>query len=272
MSHALGWFENRIDVNIEEREKLRFARSKAISIVQKGRKKSKLELQHIHEAANRPETKINRSNISKKMWSNPVFRAKRKEYSLLPGVHEKRSMIAKEIASRPDVKEKNRQAHLGRNHTIETRKKISNFQIEYNKRPEVIENKSKFMKEMWADTDKREKRIRSIKNTFAANGPKVLSLETRQKISISTKIALAKQECKDKRAATDAKPEVQARRRAAARNVAIDCYTRDGIFVASYVSQSDAQRKTGIAATNISHCCRGKLKHAGGFVWRYLKS
>ena len=39
--------------------------------------------------------------------------------------------------------------------------------------------------------------------------------------------------------------------------------------IAEYESTMDAQRTLGIANSNISACCRGKLKTSGGFIWRY---
>lgn len=37
-----------------------------------------------------------------------------------------------------------------------------------------------------------------------------------------------------------------------------------------YESACEASRKTGISRSNISACCRNKLKSAGGMVWEYL--
>ncbi len=38
-------------------------------------------------------------------------------------------------------------------------------------------------------------------------------------------------------------------------------------FVAWYPSMNEARRQTGVK--DICSCCRGKLKSAGGFIWRY---
>lgn len=45
--------------------------------------------------------------------------------------------------------------------------------------------------------------------------------------------------------------------------------TKTGEFVELHSSSADAQRKTGIPATNIIKCCKGHLKSAGKFVWHY---
>lgn len=46
-------------------------------------------------------------------------------------------------------------------------------------------------------------------------------------------------------------------------------YTKDEQFVAEYESSSEAARQTGVWQRNISACCLGKLKTAGGYVWKY---
>lgn len=42
----------------------------------------------------------------------------------------------------------------------------------------------------------------------------------------------------------------------------------DGEFVCRYPSVSQAAKDTGVCATSISHCCNGKRKSAGGFIWK----
>ncbi|EMA6345059.1 GIY-YIG nuclease family protein [Bacillus cytotoxicus] len=46
---------------------------------------------------------------------------------------------------------------------------------------------------------------------------------------------------------------------------------KDGTYVARFESINEAQRKTGIWASNIQKCCRGKAKTTGGYRWMYLK-
>ena len=48
----------------------------------------------------------------------------------------------------------------------------------------------------------------------------------------------------------------------------LDKYT--GELLATYPSTMEAWRVTGISYRNISSCCIGKLKSAGGYVWRYI--
>ena len=46
----------------------------------------------------------------------------------------------------------------------------------------------------------------------------------------------------------------------------------DGTVVAEYPSAAEAERKTGIHFANISYCCYGKRKFAGGFRWAFKEN
>lgn len=52
-------------------------------------------------------------------------------------------------------------------------------------------------------------------------------------------------------------------------SIAVSQYSTNNEFIASFVSGKDAERKTGVTQSNISACCRGKNKTAGGFIWRH---
>ena len=49
---------------------------------------------------------------------------------------------------------------------------------------------------------------------------------------------------------------------------------KDGTVVCCYKSASEAQRKTGICESNISHCClhRKYFRSAGGYQWEFSKN
>lgn len=47
--------------------------------------------------------------------------------------------------------------------------------------------------------------------------------------------------------------------------------TKDGNFVRSWESQKSAGESLGIPSGNICRCCKGELKTAGGFVWKYAE-
>lgn len=46
-------------------------------------------------------------------------------------------------------------------------------------------------------------------------------------------------------------------------------FSKSGNFIAEYFSISEAERCTRVAKASISKCCRGQLKSAGKFVWKY---
>ena len=46
-------------------------------------------------------------------------------------------------------------------------------------------------------------------------------------------------------------------------------YTKEGKFIKEWIGTSEASRVLGIDRRNITRCCKGKLKSAGGFVWSY---
>lgn len=43
-----------------------------------------------------------------------------------------------------------------------------------------------------------------------------------------------------------------------------------GLFINEYASIKDAAEETGICASNISMCCNGHIKSAGGYIWSYI--
>lgn len=50
---------------------------------------------------------------------------------------------------------------------------------------------------------------------------------------------------------------------------AVEQLTIDGDLIASHQSLTHAQNASGVELHNISECCRGKSKTAGGFIWTY---
>ena len=81
------------------------------------------------------------------------------------------------------------------------------------------------------------------------------TIEQRKRMSIAQKGHVVSDEARKKM--SDAKPKKQ-----------VAQYTKDGVLVATYVSCSEAVKRTGIS--HIPHCCRGELKTSGGFVFRYM--
>ena len=46
-------------------------------------------------------------------------------------------------------------------------------------------------------------------------------------------------------------------------------YTKKGQLIRVWKNQTEASQATGIQRSNISACCYGKLKTAGGFRWSF---
>ena len=46
-------------------------------------------------------------------------------------------------------------------------------------------------------------------------------------------------------------------------------YTKDGEFIAEYFNMDDAVEATGVDKSNITKCCLGKRKTAGGYIWSH---
>lgn len=44
---------------------------------------------------------------------------------------------------------------------------------------------------------------------------------------------------------------------------------KDGVILEEYRSMREAERSTGIFESNISQCCKGRTRSAGGFRWKY---
>lgn len=52
----------------------------------------------------------------------------------------------------------------------------------------------------------------------------------------------------------------------------IEQWTVDGKYIKTFPSQMEIERELGIPHTNISACCKGKMKTAGHYVWKYAKT
>lgn len=50
--------------------------------------------------------------------------------------------------------------------------------------------------------------------------------------------------------------------------IAVEQYTKQGDFVASFVSYKEASELTGVELANICRACRNERKSAGGYIWR----
>lgn len=52
-------------------------------------------------------------------------------------------------------------------------------------------------------------------------------------------------------------------------SINVSQYSKDGTFIKTWVSMIEAEKALGICYQHIGQCCRGIVKSAGGFIWRY---
>lgn len=55
------------------------------------------------------------------------------------------------------------------------------------------------------------------------------------------------------------------------RSKCVQQFSKELKLLCSYVSVSEAERKTGIYNPNIVKCCKGERKTAGGYIWKYTE-
>jgi group I intron endonuclease len=132
-------------------------------------------------------------------------------------------------------KEKNKQSHLGKKHSIEIRDKIRQSHLGKKRPLYVGDNISK--------SNKGKKKIR-IKTRKDIGIPK--SDEVKEKMSLA-KIG--------KISTNPKKPILQ--------------FTIHGVFIKEWDSITSAGDFFNIPYGNITNCCKGLRKQIGGFVWKY---
>ena len=120
------------------------------------------------------------------------------------------------------------------------------------------------------DLDEREEYYISLYNTMrkgyncesGGNENKIVSDEVKRKLSKAKKGE--NNPMYGKHLDDETKDKIRLRH-----NKAVVQYTKEGEFVAEYESALVAKNITGIDSSNISKCCLGKFKSAGGFKWAY---
>ena len=51
----------------------------------------------------------------------------------------------------------------------------------------------------------------------------------------------------------------------------VECYTKSGDLICVFPSIREAERQTRVFNQSIVQCCQGKLKTAGGYIWKLQK-
>jgi len=59
------------------------------------------------------------------------------------------------------------------------------------------------------------------------------------------------------------------KRKAVSKQVKVKQFTKNGKFIKEFGSCKDAEQSFGKTSSNISNCCKGRLKTAYGYIWRY---
>lgn len=54
-------------------------------------------------------------------------------------------------------------------------------------------------------------------------------------------------------------------------NMPVIQYTKDGKFVKEWICAAVAEKYIGVNQNHIRDCCRGKVKSAGGYIWKFIK-
>lgn len=98
------------------------------------------------------------------------------------------------------------------------------------------------------------------------------SEEEKRKISNGCKRKFSRPEsngCIGKKASEETKQKMREAHKDRARPV--ECYTKQGVFVARYRTMNEAADAVGGGVCAISRCCRGvpKYKTAKGYIWKY---
>lgn len=135
---------------------------------------------------------------------------------------------------------------LGYLHSEETREKIS-IANWGKKRTEETKRKISEARKGRKHTEEAKKKLSEI------NRGKRLSEDAKRKLSEAKKNM--SEETKRKIGEAKKKP--------------INQYTKDGVFVCSYKSATDAAKGNNWSVQNIGECARGKNKTAYGYIWRY---
>lgn len=148
----------------------------------------------------------------------------------------------------PEVRAKMSASAKGKTFSAETRAKIS-------------ENHADMSGEnhpMYGKTHSAETRAKMSE----AHKGKTISEETREKL---------KEARKGKKPNLGKTPseETMAKLRKAAKSIPVLQYDVKGNIIAEYYGSKEAERQTGIFATSIIACCKGKVKSAGGYIWIY---
>jgi group I intron endonuclease len=167
----------------------------------------------------------------------------------------------------------------GKSHSEETKNILRKRMAEYYTNPENIErlkdntiNQMKKVKESGIDWGNKVKMSEKYKKAIEdgcvggkghVGGDGHLEKETKDKISESLKVYYSK-------TSKENKNNIENHRKAMAKSVGVcvDKYTKEGLFIKSYLSISEAARENGIVKNSIQQCIDNPNRSSAGFIWR----
>lgn len=160
---------------------------------------------------------------------------------------------------------------LGKKHTEETKKIISEKSKEYNNRPEVKERSRQFMIELNKRDDRKEflksdKWKKAVEESIIKRTGVALKEDVKKKISEGLK-----------KYYSETTPEfreiINTQREAIskANSRPVSQYSKEGVLMASFDSIKNASEIIGTSRGNIQAVASGRNKLAGGFIWKYDK-
>lgn len=148
------------------------------------------------------------------------------------------------------------ESNKGRIPTLESRKRMSEAQKALVNSPDYInpmqgKSHSEHTKQLISDCHKGKTLSDEHKKKLSEVGKgRIVSKETREKLS---KAAY------DRFSVPSNNPKAKK----------VDMFDRELNYIKSFSTMLEASIETGICKENISRCCRGGAKTAGGYIWRY---
>ena len=168
---------------------------------------------------------------------------------------------------------------LGKKHSDDTKKIISQKSKEYNSRPEAKEKARQTMNNFHKTHNigdilrKSEKWKKAVEEGRIGKGH-IITEECKQKISNALKKRHKEMSNKPSDSTQiNKKKETIKKISETSRKVngrKVSQYTKDGVFISSFESIVEAGEKNGIHRKNIQACLTGPNKTAGGFIWKYI--
>ena len=166
---------------------------------------------------------------------------------------------------------KTNKSFLGKTHSEETRKILSQKAMQHNSKPEVRErarqtaiefNKTHNIGDLLRKSEKWQTALKE-----GRIGGKSGTEETKIKISEGLKRYYKNNQLDNTQKGEKHNKISAVMTKAIGRK--ISQYSKEGEFIESFISITSAQEKTGITRRNICNTLRGCSKSAGGFFWKY---